>query len=255
MELFAELERQIHPIRLRLMCHPVYFQVRDLRSLQRFMENHVFAVLDFMTLLKTLQRCLTCIETPWTPVTDTLAARLINETVLAEESDEISPGCYSSHFDLYIKAMKEVGAHIGHIQDFVGALKKGITAKEALSSLPIHDSTKTFVLKTLEASKGLTHEVAAVFLFGREEIIPDMFRKIVTALEQRHDKSYYWFHLYLNRHIELDGDKHAPMARKLLSNLCGSDPIKWEQARCAAEQALHGRIALWDGLINTPEPL
>ncbi len=255
MEFFPQIVHQMHSMHIDLLQHSVYTKVHDLRSLQIFMESHVFAVWDFMTLLKTLQKRLTCVEIPWFPVQDSMAARLINEIVLAEESDEITPGYYSSHFDLYLKAMKEIGANIRPIRNFIGMLEKGIYPKQALSALKIPDSTKTFVLTTLEISNRSTHEVAAAFLFGREEIIPHMFRKILIELEKKHRKLYKWFPLYLNRHIELDETQHAPMAKKLLENLCGTDPKKWKQAFHAAKLAANARFSLWDGIVKVGDKI
>ena len=56
------------------------------------------------------------------------------------------------------------------------------------------------------------------------------------------------FHSYLNRHIHLDEDFHAPLSLRLLNGLCGSDPLRLEEAVHAAEQAVDARLAFWDGV-------
>jgi hypothetical protein len=71
----------------RLLSHHLYQHICDERSLRLFMRAHVFAVWDFQSLIKALQRMLTCVEIPWLPSGDPLARRLINEIVLDEESD------------------------------------------------------------------------------------------------------------------------------------------------------------------------
>ncbi|MCO4770024.1 MAG: DUF3050 domain-containing protein [Deltaproteobacteria bacterium] len=55
--------------------------------------------------------------------------------------------------------------------------------------------------------------------------------------------------LYLERHIELDGEHHGPMGERLLRVLCGNDDEKWEEAFVAAQSALEVRVALWDGVL------
>ncbi|MGH2414579.1 MAG: DUF3050 domain-containing protein [Microcystaceae cyanobacterium] len=249
-ESYTSLLEKIEPLRTALLSHPVYTQVDALGSLQVFMQSHIFAVWDFMTLIKTLQRRLTCIDTPWLPPSDINSARLVNDIVLAEETDEVAEGLYISHFDLYLMAMEEVGAERQPIEDFIASLRQGLTPAQSLAMLPIPLPTKRFVWHTLNTAHGSTHEVAAAFLLGREDIIPTMFRRLLSRLEQVQGSSCNAFHLYLDRHTHLDEEVHAPMGRRLLMGLCGQDPIKWQQASSAARQALQARYRLWDGIVQ-----
>ena len=244
---------QIRPRQKALLDHSVYAQVKDLESLKVFMGFHVFAVWDFMTLLKSLQKQITCVQTPWFPLKDTFSARFVNEIVLAEETDEVRQGCYMSHFDLYLEAMKEVGADTKHMLDFLHALRTGwgSTPGNALRPLPIPESIKNFVQSTVEFSYKSKHQVAAVFLFGREEIIPIMFQKVLDELEKNHGISCPSFHLYLKRHILLDETEHGPMGRKLLKNLCEDDEQKWEEAFDVACNAIDARYSFWDGVVES----
>lgn len=245
---YASLLKQTDPLRAALLSHPVYTQINDLAALQLFMESHVFAVWDFMTLIKTLQQRLTCIDTPWLPPSDPIAARFVNEIVLAEESDEVSPGFYTSHFGLYLLVMEEVGANCQPIHDFIAALCRGIAPERALAPLPIPNNTKQFVLNTLHSAESSTYEVAAAFLLGREDVIPAMFRRLIIQVEQNRKFSCNAFRLYLNRHTDLDEESHAPMGQKLLKHLCATDRDKWEKARIITDRALQSRIMLWDGI-------
>ena len=247
---YARLMERISPLRNSLVNHPVYTQLCDLESLQTFMESHCFAVWDFMCLVKTLQARLTCVTTPWLPPSDIFSARLINDIVLAEETDEVAPGYFISHFDLYLAGMKEVGANVLAIQNFIHQLRNGKSVQVALNNVGIPTTTKTFVLNTIEATHKSTHEVAATFLLGREDVIPSMFRRILKNLN---DSSIdcQQLSLYLERHTHLDEDVHGPMGEQLLKNLCGNDHQKWEQSALAAQKALLARISLWDGLVWT----
>ncbi|HEY9638467.1 MAG TPA: DUF3050 domain-containing protein [Coleofasciculaceae cyanobacterium] len=246
---YLQLVEKLSPIRDALLSHPVYQELGTLVPLQVFMESHIFAVWDFMALIKTLQQRLTCLDVPWLPPTDIISARLVNEIVLAEETDEVAPGCYTSHFDLYLKAMVEIGADISQIQNFLYTLRQGDPADKALAPLDIPESTKAFVCSTLEATSKSTHEVAAAFLLGREDIIPAMFRQILDKLEGEQGFTCDSLRLYLDRHTHLDEEQHAPMGQQLLKNLCGNDPLKWEQALHSALNALKARQSLWNGVV------
>ena len=231
-----------------LLTHPIYQQVNNLTAIKIFMRSHIFAVWDFMTLLKTLQHRLTGLGLPWLPPTDVIAARFINEIVLTEETDEVTPGNYLSHFHLYLGAMEEVGADTQPINKFVNALQRGKSPQEALASLTIPTTTKSFVEHTLTVAQRSTHEIAAVFLLGREDIIPQMFGQLITQLEVTKQTSCDSFRLYLERHTELDAKQHAPLGQQLLMRLCGNDRLRWQQALVAADRALKVRKALWDGI-------
>jgi len=220
-----------------LLKHPVYHQFKNLESLKHFMEWHVFAVWDFMSLLKSLQRQITCVSLPWRPSPyPSEMVRLINQIVLGEESDLDPQGNACSHFELYLKGMKEVGAKTDRIEEF---LKTG-----DMKSLP--EGVRLFIEHNLKvAQEGDVVEVAASFFFGREKLIPDMFQVIVDTLT--HEKvEAPTFLYYLQRHIEVDSGEHGPLALRCLDYLIGGSEEKRLKAQQAGAKALEMRLYLWD---------
>jgi hypothetical protein len=133
MSQFARLTRDVQALRVKLLGHPLYGMIDSLTNLRIFMEYHVFAVWDFMSLLKSLQRSQTSVEIPWCPRPNPTTTRFINEIVLCEESDEDGAGGYTSHFELYRSAMKECGASTAKIDDLVEQVGKGVDISQAWS--------------------------------------------------------------------------------------------------------------------------
>ena len=238
------LTASIRPLRDRLAAHEVYARVGSIGALRVFMEHHVFAVWDFMSLLKALQRGLSCVEVPWVPRGDGRSRRLINAIVLAEESDEDGRGGVASHFEMYRDAMIEAGADMGPIAWFLQQISMEIPALDALAAAPA--PARRFTEHTLKvAMGGSLPMVASAFALGREEVIPTMFRALVDRTG-----GLGRFKYYLDRHIDLDGDEHTPMALAMLSTVCGDDPGRWREAREAARSALEARLSLWDGVVS-----
>jgi hypothetical protein len=236
--------------RAALLGHPVYEAVRDRAALRQFMASHVFAVWDFMSLLKSLQRRLTCVEVLWTPPRSRLAARLVNEIVLGEETDEVGPGLTMSHFELYVSAMREAGADVRPIETFVELIASGASPSQALDGAAPPDHAREFVEGTLSLTRtGGVEELAASFLLGREDLVPDMFRRLLPVVAPSSETVS--LRLYLARHIEVDQEQHGPLARRLLSELCGSDEVLWRRAAKAARVALVARRRLWDGVTHS----
>jgi len=241
-----EFETRIAKNRAALLAHPIYGELKDMRTIQVFMKSHVFAVWDFMSLLKALQRQLTCIEVPWLPAKDAQVARFINEIVLGEETDEAGEGLYLSHFELYLRAMEEVRADAGPVLQFIERVRATADFPCLLKEFSGERGVFDFMRTTFAQVHGKPHEVAAAFLFGREDIIPDMFTRIMKTLNLFYAPEYRFFRQYLERHIEVDGDHHGPLARKMLVSLCGESAEKWREAEQAALVAIEGRIKLWD---------
>ena len=236
-------------LRTQLLDHALYDSVRTVDSLRVFMREHVFAVWDFMSLLKRLQQIVTCTTVPWLPPVDATASRFINEIVLGEECDDDGHGGYASHFELYLQAMEAVGADTQPICEFVAKLGRQIPVEQALAEAAILPSTRGFVSSTLQlVSFGQPHEIASAFFYGREDVIPDMFSRLVVSLPQEGVPVERLLH-YLRRHIELDGDKHGPLASRLVDKLCNQQPLRQVEAIAAAAQAISQRIALWNGVL------
>ena len=112
------INTQIAEYKKDVVNHPLYNQLNTIEDVQKLMEIHVYAVWDFMSLLKGLQIELTCTTLPWKPVGDTKIRRLINSIVLEEESDVDADGNPSSHYEMYLDAMIECGADTKKIESF-----------------------------------------------------------------------------------------------------------------------------------------
>ncbi len=212
------------------------------------MQSHVFAVWDFMSLLKALQAKLTCVRVPWVPTEFPEPRRFVNEIVLGEESDEYE-GRPTSHFEIYLRAMEACGADTEPMNEVVKAAQAdGDGWRSALKAAP--PSAKTFVEATFDVvQNGSLAAQAAAFTFGREDVIPDLFRGFIRELNGELAGSLSTFIWYLERHIEVDGEDHGPLSLRMVSDLCGDSAQLWEEAALAAEKAIQARLALWDGIL------
>lgn len=232
--------------------HPVYAAIDGLDELACFMEHHVFSVWDFMSLVKYLQGVVAPTRCPWLPARDTAVRRFINELVLEEESDEAQADGgeprFTSHFELYCAAMREVGARTDTVEVFVERLHYD-DIDNMLAHAPMPEPARRFTRTTFGfIASGKPHVVAAALALGREHIIPDMFRAILarSGVNEEQAPSFYY---YLNRHIHLDEGMHAPLSLRLLNELCAGDAVKIAEATAAAQQAIAARIAFWDGVL------
>lgn len=236
-------------LRNQLVSHPLYGRVDSPDRLRRFMEMHVWAVWDFQSLLKAMQQRLTCTTVPWLPTPDPEARRLVNEIVLDEESDELPDGGSASHFELYLDSMQRAAADTGPIRRLIDLLRAGAPLDEGLAACGAPQASVEFVRKSFAViDSGSTHRIVAAFTFGREDVIPDMFRNLVVRLAESDPAHWGRFRFYLERHIEHDDEKHAPVCRRIVARLCGTDPVKWREATETARSCIAARIALWDAI-------
>ncbi len=238
-----KLQNNLQPLLETLMQHPLNRAMKTEADVRIYMQHHVFAVWDFMTLAKALQNQFTCTTLPWMPTPYPHLRRFVNEIVLEEESDVDAEGNPISHFEMYLAAMKALQADTTAIDRFLAALAE-TQPLDALEQAVLPMPVKHFVAYNLSvALQGKPHEIAAVFTFGRETIIPDMFAGIVAQMPDT--EAFAPLRYYLHRHIELDGDAHGPIALTMMEAVCGTDNQKWQEAELAAQKALQHRIALW----------
>jgi hypothetical protein len=245
-----QLESELSALRAELNTHKLYSALESIEDIKLFMQEHVFAVWDFMSLLKGLQNKLTNTSTPWTPAVNPNIARFINEIVLDEETDVNELGEPMSHFEMYLDAMDQIKAETKQIDSFLSLIKKGETLNLAANKVNLNENTFKFISFTFNViASNETHKIAAAFTFGREDVIPDMFFQIINQ-SKTEDNSYSKLTYYLKRHIELDGDEHGPLSLKMIEMLCGTDQKKWHEVLDVSKQALQHRIALWDSIYN-----
>ncbi len=236
-----DMTLQLEQLQHSLCEHPLYQVLDDPRAVPVFMQHHVFAVWDFMSLLKALQRGLTCLEVPWRPVnTSKELVRFINEIVLGEESDLDQQGQACDHFTLYLRAMEELGVDRSAIDQFLREYDYQV----------IPPGAREFVQMNLDlATSGELHRIASAFFFGREKLIPEMFERILNGLGERKQDCPTLVY-YLERHIELDGEEHSHLAQKCLDVLCANDSRRLEEAYETAAMSLEQRRRLWDAALE-----
>ena len=231
----------------RVQSHPMYAAVDSVDDLRAFMEHHVWAVWDFMNLVKAIQQRYTSTVIPWTPRGDATVRRFVNEIVLEEESDEHPVGDgFCSHFELYVGSMDEVDARTDQVSRFVDSLGRGVPFEDALAVSGCPSAVSHFLTTTWSAAGATDEELVAAFAFGRESVIPVMFGRILRDAGALRDAGL--LRHYLVRHVELDGDSHSDMAEYLLVSACGDDPERWERAERSARRCLEARAHLWDAV-------
>lgn len=241
-----DLEKDIEPLLENISNHKVFVEVSSIENLKIFAEHHVYAVWDFMCLVKSLQRKLVCTEIAWYPPIDHVGCHLINEIVAEEESDITWDGRYLSHFEMYLEAMQQCGAKTTTILAFIDSIKKKEPLEMALSLHPIPKIAKYFIYDTFKIITMEVHQIASSFTFAREGITDRMFLPILQNMQDK--ESIAKFIYYFQRHIDLDAGKHSQEAKLLMMDLCGNDERKWHEAREASIYCLMSRINFLDGI-------
>jgi len=253
MNYFEELENYISEEKNLLLNHPLYQRIQHIDDLKKFTEGHVYAVWDFMSLLKALQIELTCVQVPWYATANPKTRYLINEIVLAEESDEFIDGNRMSHFEMYQIAMNQIHANTDQIDSFLNLCQHESDIFHAIQLSELDLRIKDFLKFTFEIirTKEL-HKIAAVFTFGREDLIPKMFTSILTEIQKNFpDAALKSLIYYFQRHIELDADEHGPLAKLMIEDLAQQDVEKWADMKQVAKEALQKRMLLWDAIADS----
>jgi hypothetical protein len=243
------IEQELLPLREALKNHKLYSLLSEIEDISIFMEKHVYAVWDFMSLLKALQNHLTCVSLPWKPVKNPKTARFINEIVIGEESDVNENNVPKSHFDMYLEAMQEVGADTQKVLNLIKTINSLDDVDSKLAASELKPAEKAFLQSTFKVIQtNEVHKIASAFTFGREGLIPDMFIEIIKQSNQKGKNSFPKLTYYLERHVEIDGGEHGPLSLEMVTELCGENDQKWDEVLAVAKASLIQRISLWDDI-------
>ena len=185
------------------------------------------------------------------PPRDPQAAQLINQIVLGEETDSGPNGEPVSHLELYLGAMREVGANTASFELFRTALASGATLAGAFDHAAVAPFIREFTGHTLQIASGAPLlAVMASFFYGREDVIPRMFTNLLEKWHISADQAPMFVY-YLKRHIEVDSDQHGPAAKAILAAATADDPRREFEVLSAARRSIEARIRLWDGLLTS----
>ena len=233
----------------QLINHPLYSAIGNIGHLRIFMEHHVFAVWDFMSLIKSAQNFIAPTTVPWVPSDNFYYVQFINQLVSEEESDNLySTNAHDhpcSHFERYLEAMTEVGANTNIISRFINIVRKeGLDAALTIPILP--NPAIQFMTFTFDVIKrNQLHLTIAVLALGREDLVPQLFRSLPQNFPMNRSEVPNFF-AYIDRHIQLDEQEHAPVAKQLLQELCEGSRAKQIESQEIAEQALAVRLKFWN---------
>ncbi len=235
----------------RLKSHSLYHSINSIDKLKIFMEHHVYAVWDFMSLIKSLQQHLAPTTTPWTPPQNARYANFINQLVLEEESDyalsEAFHSSHASHFESYLAAMVEVGANTQPILQFIKKVNSD-GLRIALKNSDIPTPAKHFMKFTFDVIKSnQAHLLAAALAYGREDLVPQLFHSLQTQVQVSAATTPILF-AYLERHVELDGEEHGPLSIQIMEDMCEDSLEKYNSAMKVAEQSLSVRLNFWNDI-------
>jgi hypothetical protein len=147
--------------------------------------------------------------------------------------------------------MTGCGANTAPIDGFVGQLRRGKPVAAALESPCVPACARDFVRHTFTIiDGGDLCAIASAFTFGREDLLPAVFQRVVNELNVTAGGGLEDFNYYLKRHIGLDEQEHGPMANRLLLSLCESDETRWQVAEQTAVDCLEARRRFWDGICD-----
>lgn len=246
------IRNSLKPLRVRLLAHEIYQQLETLDDVREFMEHHVFAVWDNLSQLKALEAAISSTSPIWTPSDEPQTNRIVNEMLVEEESDDDGNGGYISHFELYRKAMKQAGANTFMIDRFLVLMQQEDSLQDALDkevSLP--QSIKTYLKLNWDISHcGQAHKIAAAFFLGREDVVSELLYRLNNDLiNNHHQQDLALFREYLKRHTRINEQQLDERITTVMTELCGEDEQKWQEAEDAAKVALEARYTLWDGML------
>ncbi|CAG9319831.1 unnamed protein product [Blepharisma stoltei] len=246
---YSQVVAKLKPLRTDLVSAYSSIKLESLPATRVYMKNFIYQAWAVISTLKALRSKLSPSTVPWYPPEDENSVRYINEILLDEETDVAGqPQQYSSHYNLFIKAMREANGFSEPMETLVTDLRQGMAWDKAFIKNKdqykhiISPSTFKYVENEIGiAMNGDLHQIAGFFFLGREETVPDLFSGFVKSLNEK-EVNAPLFKSYIQRHIDLDGDLHAPLGEKITQRVCKEDPKMWKEVYEA------GKLGITDDL-------
>jgi hypothetical protein len=139
--------------------------------------------------------------------------------------------------------MKNMGAKTDQLDKLTSRIIDNGYNEKYLDDVDTSNEVKSFLKYDLDVSlNGTLPEIVGAFTLGREKVIPNMFGYMIPAINETPTSNYLI--TYLERHIDIDGDRHGPLSMKLLNASCNNEQLSIAYA--AAIKSLELRLSVWD---------
>lgn len=250
-ERVAYILNEIEDLKSELAAHCLYTKLQHMEDIHIFMEHHVFAVWDFMSLAKALQLHLDATQVIEKQTDNSKILGFVNGILTGGETDPNKKEIVLSHLEMYLELMDEIGANTTNIKKLIASSAAGLDIHEAMQIAQLTDEQQRILnfTQTIIATNEI-HKIAVAATLVPEGMISNRFLKILKETEERDNLLVPKFKNYLNRYKAIDGNDYGLLSLEMVTHFCDSDGKKWVDILDIAMKTLSHRIYLWDAIVD-----
>lgn len=228
----------------------IYKLIDSDEKLRLYMEQQVACVWFYQILLKNITRDILSMTRSIDCRSTKELMQISCALIMEEELDDVLDGEITSHLELFLESMYEVGCNMKPFLSFMESFEEGLSLEKAVEESLFCQSTKRYLLNSLTILDLSLHEKASALFYEGEPYIPDDF---LSYLNTYHGEKVANLVLYYERHIEGLKKPGYSSTGRMIEILCESSSERFCEAESVAEKVMKNRISLWIKLEETFE--